>query len=114
MTGVSPLGRFAAPASAFACLLVVAAAVLNRLLHPGQGDSFLEMLAVLGFGVLIGQPLGMAQGRAQGEAEAAAKINGLATQVQAANLRLDATGAPSATVAAAQLGVPAPPPADGH
>lgn len=110
--GTGPLGRFAAPAAAVACLFVIAAAVLTRVTRPGQpGDPFLDALAFAAFGVLIGTPLGAAagraEGRAEGETEAVRRINGALAQGAAANARLDALGAPPAAA------VPADPPAVG-
>lgn len=107
--GSGPLGRFAAPAAAAACLFVIAAAVLARFLRPGvPADPFLDALAFAAFGVLIGTPLGAAAGRAEGrvegETEAVRRINGALAQGAAANARLDALGAPAAAA------VPADPP----
>lgn len=105
---VSPLGRFSAIVAAVVALGLITAAVLYRLLYR-EGDDWLDGAAMIALGVVLASPVAYAAGTRTGETNAAAKINGLATQVQAANLRLDATpGAPSASVAAAQLGVPAP------
>jgi len=107
VTPVSPLGRYSAIVAAAACVGIIAAAVLYRILYR-EGDQWLDSAALLALGAVLATPVGAAVGRQQGEAAAAAKINGMATQVAAANMRLDAAGAPSAAVAAAQLGVPPP------
>lgn len=107
MTPVSPLGRYSAIVAAIAALGVIAAAVLFRIIYR-EGDQWLDSAALLCLGAVLATPAGAAIGARAGESAAAAKINGLATKVEAANLRLDAAGAPSAPVAAAQLGVPAP------
>jgi hypothetical protein len=72
-----------------ASLAALGAAILYRFLFR-VGDPFLDQLATLGFGVLIGT-VGM---RAEAVSQAAAKVNGLERDVQAAHARLDATGAP--------------------
>lgn len=113
MTPVSPLGRYSAVVAVVAALGLIAGAVVYRILYR-EGDAWLDSAAMIAIGAIFAAPVGLAVGARQGESAAAAKINGLASQVQAANLRLDAAGAPSAPVAAAQLGVPAPTPADGH
>ncbi len=112
MTPVSPLGRYSAIAALVVSLGVIAAAVLYRVLYR-EGDPFLDQAAMVAVGVVLGSAGGVAVGSQAGQAAAAARINGLASQVQAANLRLDASGAPSAPVAAAQLGVPVPGPDHG-
>lgn len=95
----SPLGRYAPMAAAAASLFVIVAAVLVHAF--GKADTFLDYLAVLAFGTLIGVPLGAAQGRAEGTANAVQAINGALAQGHAANARLDAIGAPSAAAAVA-------------
>lgn len=113
MTPVSPLGRYSAIAALVVSLGVILAAVLYRVLYR-EGDPFLDQAAMVAVGVVLGSAGGVAVGTQAGQSAAAARINGLASQVQAANLRLDATpGAPSAPVAAAQLGVPVPGPDHG-
>ncbi len=111
MTPVSsPLGRYSAIVAALVVVALIASAILYRLVYR-EGDQWLDSAALLAIGAVLATPVGAAIGARQGEAAAAAKINGLASQVQAANLRLDAAGAPSAPVAAARLGV-APPEGD--
>ncbi|MCC7134049.1 MAG: hypothetical protein IT352_15435 [Gemmatimonadales bacterium] len=110
---MSPLGRYSAVAAVVAALGLITAAVLFRLVYR-EGDQWLDGAAMIAIGAVFASPVAFAAGSRSGEANAAATINGLQAKVDAANIRLDAAGAPSAPVAAAQLGVTPPTPRDGH
>jgi hypothetical protein len=107
VTQVSPLGRYSAIVAALVAVGLIAAAIVYRMVYR-EGDQWLDGAALIAIGAVFAAPVGLAVGARQGESAAAAKINGLGAQVAAANIRLDAAGAPPASVAAAQLGVPAP------
>jgi hypothetical protein len=92
--GPGTLGKYTAVGALFGASFVLVAAVLARLL--GRGDAFLDSMALAAFLFLIGQQQGILVGRQEGHTEAVAKINGLATEVRTANIRLDAINAPPA------------------
>lgn len=95
-TGNSPLGTYAAMGAFIASLLVVVVALLIHFLNAAgiapRTDTFIDNLAILGFGILVGT-VGMRQ---EAVIQAAAKINGLQHEVDAAHIRLDKQNAPQA------------------
>lgn len=97
MTSGSPLGQYAALGAFIASLGAVFAAILLRVLtviFQGQviADSFLDNLAILGFGVLIGT-IGIQNTATQ---MAARQLNGTQEQLAAIHARLDAVNVPPA------------------
>lgn|GEM_PF-6372628 len=100
----SPFGKYAALIAAAAALLVLGGWVATAVHILGAADSSqLDAAALLILGAIFGTGAG-----------ALTVSNGLGKQVDAANVRLDSIGAPSATVAAANqviaANAPTPPP----
>lgn len=87
---VSPLGKYQNIGAFVAALSAVFAAIAAHLVQID--DGFLDNLAILGFGVLIGQR------GASNEAQmiAAQKVNGQQARIEALHKRLDDLGAPAA------------------
>lgn len=92
--GSGTLGKYTAIGALFGASFVLVAGVIAHLL--GVADSLTDSLTLAAFLFLIGQQSGVAVGRQEGHTEAVRTINGLATEVRTANIRLDAINAPPA------------------
>lgn len=91
----SPLGKYTELAATIIAIMVIASTIASHLLQLA-GTQFIDDLALLAMGAIFG---------------AKSAANGYAGAAMAANLRLDAIGAPSAGSAVATP--PPPPPAGG-
>jgi hypothetical protein len=99
----SPFGKYAAIVAAFAALLILGAWVATALHIFGAVSSGELNAAAL---VILGAIFGTGAG-------ALTVTNGLGKQIDAANVRLDAIGAPTAASATAATAPPSPTPPAG-